>query len=421
MTVDSQVLAFHAFYGPNVDTDPMERAKAFHAFLEDAKERGHYSYRRTLAGPSAAHASVVDVDSEQSREMLLFGSNNYLGLADHPRVIAAARDALERYGYGAGSVALLAGTQLVHQQLEQRIASFYERPAAVVFPSGYAANVGVLSALLGPSDLALVDLYAHRSLVDGTRLAGCLTKFYKHNELAHLRQLLVRFRPAYRNIWIITDGVFSMDGDTCPLPELIALAKEFSARLIIDEAHSIGVMGERGRGTEEHFGVIGQTDVINGTLSKAPAGLGGYVVGSVELVEWVRHFASSYVFSTSLPAPVVGGLLAAFDVIENEPERRERLRENSRYFVSRLREMGFVIEATESAIVPVILGDELVTRQVAQGLHAQGVFASPVVFPAVRKTRARIRFGVMSTHSQADLDRASDAMLTLGRLHGLVA
>lgn len=418
MTIDSRALSHHAFYGPDIETDPETRARQFHAFMEDAKQRGHYAYRRTLAGPSEAHAFVSAGASSPSFSTRMFGSNNYLALANHPQVVAAARDALDRYGYGTGSVALLAGTQLIHRQLEQRLAEFYSRPAAVVFSSGYAANVGVISALLGATDLALVDLYAHRSLVDGTRLAGCLTKFYRHNDLGHLRLLLERFSDRYRNIWIITDGVFSMDGDVCPLPDLIALAKSFGARLLLDEAHAIGVMGACGKGTEEHFDSVGQTTVVNGTLSKAPAGLGGYMVGSVELVEWVRHFASSYVFSTNLPAPIVGGLLSALDIIENDRERRQRLHENARYLVNRLRQLEFVVEDTVSAIVPVILGGELKTRQFANGLNDNGIFASPVVFPAVRKTRARIRFGVMSSHTRDDLDHVCRVMQILGQEYG---
>jgi glycine C-acetyltransferase len=421
MSVDSSNLSLHSFYGSNVPSDPIERAKQFLAFMQDAQSRGHYSYRRTLAGPSEAHARVVDGDPNEPREMLLFGSNNYLDLANHPEVTAAAREALDRYGCGTGSVALLAGTQQIHRELEERLAAFYERAAAIVFPSGYAANIGSISALLGESDLALVDLYAHRSLVDGTRLAGCLTKFYGHNDLNQLRALLERFRPRHRNIWIVTDGVFSMDGDVCPLPELIAMAKQYGARLLIDEAHAIGVLGAHGRGTEEHFGCVGETDVIVGTLSKAPAGLGGFLAGSVELVEWVRHNAGSYVFSTNLPAPVVAGLLAALDIIESDAARRTQLQDNALYLVNRLRSAGFLIEPTQSAIVPVILGEELVTRQIAKGLHERGIFASPVVFPAVSKTRARIRFGVMSSHSRADLDRVCDVMQELGRFRGVIS
>jgi glycine C-acetyltransferase len=418
MTVDSRALAHHAFYGPDIESDPEIRARQFYEFMEDAKQRGHYSYRRTLMGPSAAHALVSADASSSASTMRMFGSNNYLDLANHPQVVAAARDALDRYGYGSGSVALLAGTQLIHRTLERRLAEFYCRPAAVVFSSGYAANVGVMSALLGSTDLALVDLYAHRSLVDGTRLAGCLTKFYRHNDLGHLRLMLERFRDQFRNVWIVTDGVFSMDGDICPLPDLLTLAKAFGAKVLIDEAHAIGVMGTSGKGTEEHFECVGRTTVINGTLSKAPAGLGGYMVGSVELVEWVRHFASAYVFSTNLPATTVGGLLSALDIIENDRERRQRLLDNARYLVERLRQLKFVVEDTVSAIVPVILGDELKTRQFAKGLHDHGIFASPVVFPAVRKTRARIRFGVMSSHTREDLDHVCCVMQALGQEYG---
>lgn len=421
MSVDSASLSFQAFYDPGLNSDVFERAKQFRSFMVDAEHRGHYSYRRTLVGPSQAHVAVADDALELPREMLLLGSNNYLDLANHPKVVAAAHEALDRFGCGAGSVALLAGTQLIHRTLEQRLAEFYQRPAAVVFPSGYAANLGTISALLGEGDLALVDLYAHRSLVDGTRLAGCLTKFYGHNDLKQLRRLLERFRAQYAHPWIITDGVFSMDGDVCPLPSLIALAREFGARLLIDEAHAIGVMGPNGRGSEDHFGVVGQTDVIVGTLSKAPAGLGGYLVGSSDLVEWVRHMASPYVFSTNLPAATVAGLLTALDVIEHDVERRQQLRENARYFVQRLRAAGFQIENTESAIVPVILGDELTTRQMTRGLHEHGIFASPVVFPAVGRTRARIRFSVMSSHSRSDLDHVCEVMQKLGRAHGVVA
>jgi glycine C-acetyltransferase len=352
--------------------------------------------------------------------MILMASNNYLDLCSDPAVLSAACAALQHYGCGTGSVSLLSGTQDIHHRLEARLADFYGREAAAVFPTGYSVNVGTISALMGPADLALVDMYAHASLIDGAKLAGCLTKFFKHRDTESLRSLLARLRAKYHGVLIITDGVFSMDGDVCRLKELLELKQEFGARLLIDEAHAVGVLGAHGKGTEEYCDAIGQTDVITGTLSKAPGGLGGFVVGSAEVVQYVRHFAGSYVFSTSLPPAVVGGLLAAFDIIEHDHERRERLSDNAAYFVRRLREAGCVVEATVTPIVPVVIGDENVTRRIASDLHDQGIFASPVTFPAVAKTRSRIRFSVMSSHTREELDSVVEAMAVLVGRYGIV-
>jgi len=420
-SVDSTKIAFHDFYKPSADQDVLYKARAFHAFLRDAKARGHYSYRRTLLEASQARPLVLDAATARPRKMILMASNNYLDLANDPTVVAAAQAALTRYGYGSGSVALLAGTQHIHRQLEQRIADFYGREAAAVFPTGYSANVGTLSALLREGDIAIVDMYAHASLLDGTRLSSCLTKFFKHNDMTHLRALLQRVRPDFNGALVVTDGVFSMDGDICRLRELVDLCREYNARLLIDEAHGVGVLGAHGKGTEEHTGALGATDIITGTLSKAPSGLGGYVVGKAEMVEYVRHFAGSYVFSTSLPASVVGGLLAAFDIMEHDDARRRKLTDNAAYFVHRLRAAGFDVGDTETPIVPVIIRDELVTRQIALALDAAGIFASPVTFPAVAKTRSRIRFSVMSSHTREDLDNVVEALQELGTRYGILA
>jgi glycine C-acetyltransferase len=412
-TVDSEAINFHDFHRPRHHPDLWHKTREFYSFLLDAKARGHYAYRRTLLEGSTARTLVVDPRTGEPRRMILMASNNYLDLCTDPRVISAARSALEQYGCGSGSVSLLAGTQDIHRRLEARLAAFYGREAAAVFPTGYSVNVGTISALLGPGDLALVDLYAHASLIDGTKLAGCLTKFFKHQDLDHLARLLTRLRQSYHGVLIITDGVFSMDGDVCRLRELIELKEAYGARLLVDEAHAVGVLGEHGKGTEEYAGVLGQTDLITGTLSKAPGGLGGYVVGSAEVVEYVRHFAGSYVFSTSLPAPVVGGLLAAFDLLEHDHARRARLGDNAAYFARRLREAGCVVENTVTPIVPVIIGDELITRKIALDLHDQGIFAAPVTFPAVPKLRSRIRFSVMSSHTREELDYVVDVMQSL--------
>lgn len=391
----------------------------FYQYLSEAITSGQYAFRRTLTQGTAAHTEIIDIDGNK-KDVIMMGSNNYLDFANDPEVKKASIEALEKFGYGSGSVALLGGTFEIHRQLENQIADFYSRERSAIFPTGFSANVGTISALVKEGDLILVDMYAHASLVDGTKLTQATVKFFKHNDMDHLEKQLTRIRNKFNGCLIITDGVFSMDGDLCKLPELLAIKEKYQARLLIDEAHGVGIVGKNGRGTEEYFNQIGKVDIITGTLSKAPAGLGGYVVGSAPMVEKVRHFASSYIFSTSLPPAVVGGLCKVFEKMKNDLSRMHKLHQNVTHFTSKLRSLGFNLGESSTAIVPVIIGNEELTMTMAKELAANGIFTSAVVFPAVSKTQSRLRVSLMSGHSTDDLNRVLQLLESMGRHYGVI-
>ncbi|MCK5073904.1 MAG: pyridoxal phosphate-dependent aminotransferase family protein [Bacteriovoracaceae bacterium] len=411
---------FYDFHVEKPRKDILENLKEFETFYTREIERDEYAYRRALKTPTSSNVEVVCKKSEDSSRMIMMGSNNYLDFASDERVVKASKNALEKYGYGAGSVPLLAGTFEIHKELEKRIASFYGRESSAVFSSGYSANLGVISSLIQKDDLILLDMYSHASIVDGTKLTEATVKYFKHNDMDHLEKILKRLRDKFGGVLIVTDGVFSMDGDLCTLDKLIDIKKKYNARLMIDEAHAIGVIGDTGRGTEEYFGLKGEVDVITGTLSKAPAGLGGYVVGSSGLVEYIRHLASSYIFSTGLPPSIVGGLIEVFKIMESDLARMKLLQKNIVYFTTRLRKLGFNIGDTITAIVPVIIGDEDKTKKISCALARSGVFVSAVIFPAVRKTQSRIRFSLMSAHTGNEIEFVLKELETLGREYGVI-
>jgi glycine C-acetyltransferase len=413
--VNSKEIRLHSFFEKHSEKDIFEKVNAFYGYLVDAKENGSYMYRRTMTGPSSARVALFDTATQCEREMIMMASNNYLDLANHPDIIEASVLALRQYGYGAGSVPLLAGTLDVHRKLERVVAETYEREDAVVFSSGYSSNVGVMMSMLGEKDLAILDVYSHASLVDGASLARAHVKYFRHNDINHLRQVLKDNRSRFGGALICVDGVFSMDGDLCPLPALAELAREYGCRLLIDEAHAIGTVGKEGRGTEEYFGLIGAADIITGTLSKAPASVGGYVAASREVCEFVRHLGNSYVFSTALPPATAAGLIEAFRIMRNDDERRTRLRENHELFASLCRSAGFVLAPTKTPIVPVILGDEVLAREFAYELHQAGVIVSPVSFPAVAKNEARLRFGIMASHTRSDIEYVFQHLVRIGK------
>lgn len=408
---DELELATERLYEPPPPSgDLLDKARHFSARLDAIRERGHYLFRRPLTTGSGPHVRMLDPALGREREMLLFASNNYLGLATDPRVVEASRRAAEKYGYGTGSVALFSGTTDLHLELEERIARFYRVEAATLFPTGYQANVGTIQALLGEGDAALADLYAHASIIDGVLLSRATLKYFPHNDMAGLDRLLVRLAGRANGKLIVTDGVFSMDGDLCPLDRLAAAARAHGATLLIDEAHALGIAGPTGRGTAEAFGLEGKIDATVGTLSKAPSGIGGYLAGSRALIDYVRHFGRSYIFSTTFPAPVAAGLIEVFRILETDPGPKRKLDENTKYLRDGLHRLGFDTLGSTTAIVPALVPDDLKLRLVCRDLDDEGIYAAPVTFPAVAKGRARIRISVMATHTREDLDRLLDAL-----------
>jgi 8-amino-7-oxononanoate synthase len=356
---------------------------------------------------------LTELQSGQSPEILIDGktyillaSNNYLGLTTDPRVKEAAQRALEKYGTGSGGSRLVSGSTDLHRELEERIAAFKKTEAAILFSSGYLANVGTISAMVGPGDIIYSDELNHASIIDGCRLSHAQIKIYKHRDIDHLASLLSSDNPRNKKL-IVTDTVFSMDGDLAPLPELVELAEKHGCMLMIDEAHATGVLGERGSGATEYFGVEDRVPIVMGTLSKAVGSLGGYVAGSKRLIDFLRNRARTYIFDTSLPASSLAASLAAIDIIEFEPERREYLWRLIEKFKSGLQKnIGLEILPSHSAVIPVLIGEAQPTLDFARLLRENGVFTPAVRPPSVPPGKCRIRATLMATHKEEHIDLA---------------
>jgi glycine C-acetyltransferase len=354
-------------------------------------------------------------------ELVMFASNNYLGLTTHPKVKQATTKAIETYGVGAGSVRLLGGTFDLHEELEQKIAQFKGTESAVVYSSGYVSNLATISTLLNKqTDIALIDARIHASLVDGLRFAQIPFRVFDHNDMNDLEQKL-RTCQSKGNMVVIVDGVYSMDGDVSDLPGIRHLADQYGAIVMVDDAHGTGVMGKHGRGTPEHFGLHGKIDIVLGTLSKGLGGIGGFAAGSHEMVDFLKHNARGFVFSAAIPPSTCAGLLAAIEVIEKEPQWLIRLHENANLMRKGLAELGYDTGKSQSAVIPVIVGEELTAYQLARALHAQGVYVSPVTYPAVRKGTSRVRVSVMATHSIDDIMKALKAFANAKTMVPLLA
>ncbi len=384
--------------------DIFTKAEVFSHIFDEMKNRGEYSYRRALLNGNRNRVKIFDDLTGKEKEMLMFASNNYLGLATDARVIKEVIKATEIYGYGTGSVALFSGTTDLHKALEEKIAEFYKAEAATLFPTGYQANVGTIQAFLMNGDIAIADMYSHASIIDGVNLSDGHLKYFQHNDMENLERILKKAEKRFNGKLIVTDGVFSMDGDFSPLNQILPLTRKYGARVLVDEAHSLGIIGKTGKGTPEHCGVEGEVDLVIGTLSKAASGIGGYLAGTKKVVEFARHFGRSYIFSTSIPTPIVAGLLKVFEIIEQDQEIHLNLRKNIDYMLKNLHGMGFDTLDSNTAIIPVMIPDEDKLRLVCKALHEKGIFANAVTFPAVAMGKSRIRVSVMATHTREDLD-----------------
>jgi glycine C-acetyltransferase len=381
--------------------------------LNAIREQGLYRTLRVLESEPLAHATF------DHRSVVNLSSNNYLGLATHPRLRQAALDAVRHYGVGSGAVRTIAGTMEMHMELERRLAAFKKVEAVVVFQSGFTANAGTVSAILNKEDAIISDELNHASIIDGARLSRATIKVFPHKDAAAARKIMQEL-PAGQRKLLITDGVFSMDGDLGPLPALCDVAEEFGAIMMVDDAHASGVFGAQGRGTVDHFGCHGRVDIQVGTLSKALGALGGYVAGSRAFIEFLYHRARPFLFSTSHPPAVAATCLAALDVLEAEPHLIDRLWENTRFFKAGLQELGFDTGLSESPITPVIVGDGASAMQLSDGLFDEGVFAQGIAFPTVARDRARVRTIVMATHTREELQYALDMFGRVGRRLGII-
>lgn len=352
--------------------------------------------------------------------VIMLGSNSYLNLSTHPQVMEGARQALEKFGYGMGAVSNYAGITDIHKELEKRIAKFYGAEDSIVFPSGYGANIGIISALCGKNDVIINDAANHASIFDGCMLSGADIKVFPHRDMKGLERILSRIPDEKTGRLIITDGVFSMDGDMAPLDKIIELAEKYNCRLMVDDAHGVGVVGPTGRGTSEYYGVMDKIDLNVGMLSKGPGGLGGYCAASRQIIQYLRLYARSYFFSTALPASVAGGLNEAFKLLEADNAGREKLWQNTEYLKSKLLENGFDIGHSQSAVVPVMIYSEPILFEMYEKLRQRGVYVNIVTYPAVRRKECRLRLCTMKDLTFKQIDKAVEIISGLGREYGLI-
>jgi glycine C-acetyltransferase len=375
--------------------------------LAELETQGLLLHPRTLEGPTGARARF------DGRDVINLASNNYLGLASHPRMNRAASEAASRFGAGTGAVRTIAGQMQMHRELERRFAAFKHADAALMFQSGFTSNAGTVAAILGPDDVIVSDRLNHASIIDGARLSRAQIKVFEHRDAEHADRLLAETAKPGRHQLLITDGVFSMDGDIAPLPALVDVAERHEAIMMVDDAHASGVLGAGGAGTVDHFALQGRVDVQVGTLSKAIGVLGGFIAGPPHLIEWLQNRGRPNLFSTSAPPSVVAACLEALDIIRDEPERLERLWSNTSRFKEGLHDLGFDTGASETPITPVVLGDEETAQTFARRLFDEGVFCPAIVFPTVAKGSARVRAIVTADHTVDDL---TDAVVAFERV-----
>jgi glycine C-acetyltransferase len=387
--------------------------------LNELKAKGTHFKLRILEDEQAPICTF------DGKKVINLASNNYLGLTTHPKLREAALEATRKFGVGSGAVRTIAGTMKIHMDLEEKIARFKNVEACVVFQSGFAANAGTVSAVLGKDDFIISDALNHASIIDGARLSRAKILVFRHKDVAHAEEQLATIKDEPGKKLLITDGVFSMDGDIGPLPGLCDVAEKYGAIMMVDDAHASGVLGRNGRGTIDHFKVHGRVDIQVGTLSKAIGALGGYVCGSRDLIDYLYHRARPFLFSTSHPPSVAATCIAAFDILETEPERIERLWANTRYFQGELRRVGFNVggvttPATETPITPVIVGDGRKTMEFSRALFDEGVMGTGIAFPTVPEGKARIRLMLTSEHTKAQLNQALETLERVAKRLGIL-
>ena len=383
--------------------------------LQGLRDSGLYNQIRTLSSPQGAWL-VVD-----GQRVLNFCSNNYLGLANHPRIVEAAKNAIGRYGVGPAAVRSIAGTMNLHVKLEERIAAFKGVEAAITFQSGFNANTGCIPALVGKGDVIFSDELNHASIIDGSRLSGAKIVRYAHCDVQDLKRVLDENRNNFERALVITDGVFSMDGDVAPLDEIYAVTQVYNVVLMVDDAHGEGVLGNGGRGIVDHYGLHGKVDVEIGTLSKAFGVVGGIVSGDPLIVEWLRQRGRPFLFSSAMTVPDVAACLAAVDILEESTELVDKLWDNTRYFKEEMRRLGFDTGASTTPITPVMLGEASLAQEFSRELFNAGVFGMSIGFPTVPRGKARIRVMISAAHERDDLDQGLAAFASVGRALGVIA
>lgn len=404
------------------DEDLFKKAEVFWQYGLDMASKGYIRYRRPLASPSA-HRVIIDDDfTGKKKEMIMMGSNNYLGLTSHPRVIKMAKENIDKYGAGAGSVPLLAGSFDIHRRLEMKLAELKGAEDAIIFPSGYVTNLGCIQALVKSEDLAVIDRLAHASIIDGCMLSTGAFRTFKHSDVRSLESVLKRNKDNFKGKIVIIDGVYSMDGDIAPLRQITETAHRYGAKVMVDEAHATGVIGDRGKGTPSHFKMKpGEIDIVMGTLSKSLGGVGGFIASTKEVVSYLRYYTRSFFFSSNFPPSVAASVLAAIEVMETDKSIHENLWRNIKYMKENLKSLGFNTGQTESAIIPVMTGDELTQKKMSRRFHEEGIYVNAIPHPAVPKGHERFRFSLMATHTREDIDRTLEVVEKLGREFGIIS
>jgi 8-amino-7-oxononanoate synthase len=390
-----------------------EKIKELNQRIKKMKDEKRYFYLKSIDGASGSRVTI------DGREMIMFASYNYLGLITHPKIKKAAIDAIEKYGTGAAGVRLLAGTTKIHEKLEAMIAKFKGAEDAVTYSSGYVTNLAAITTLCERGDLVVIDKLDHASIIDGCILSGATHRSYLHNDMESLERILVN-SGKYTNKIIIVDAVYSMDGDVANLPEISRLAKKYHAKVMVDEAHSIGVLGKTGHGIEEHFGLKGVVDIHMGTLSKTIPSIGGYLAGDKDLINYLKHNSRPFIFSASLPPVAAATAIACLEVIEEEPERVKNLQKNIKQFKDGLNTMGYNTMNSTTSIVPILIGEEEETLKLCKIVNDEGIFICPILFPAIPKGTNRLRAHVQATHTSEDIDKALDIFERAGKKLGLI-
>jgi len=392
--------------------DIFEKCPKATEYESGLKESGYYFFFRKLESPQDSEVVV------NGKRVVMIGSNSYLGLTNHPRVKEAALKAIEKYGSGCAGSRFLNGNLEIHEELEKKLARFFRKEAALVFATGYQTNLGVIPALVGRNDVAIIDRYDHASIIDGCRLSFGEVKKYRHNDMDALEHVLEACKGKAK--LIIVDGVFSMEGDIADLPAIVRLAKAYGARIMVDDAHGIGVLGKGGRGTAEHFGLENEVDLIMGTYSKSLAAIGGFIAGPSDVVNWIKHLGRSMIFSASLPPPLVASVSTALDIIEEQPELRARLWRNTHKMLRGYKTLGYDTGTSETPIIPILIKDTMKTYQMCKLLFENGVFVNPVINPAVPPGRELLRTSYMATHTEEQLDKVLAAFEKVGRQLGVI-
>ena len=393
--------------------DLFDKCRELAKVVQQAKDNHYYPYFTPISSEPDRRVMI------HGRELLMMGSNNYLGLTSHPKVKEAAIAAIRKYGSGCTGSRFGNGTLDIHVELEEKLAAFYKKDDCVVYSTGYSANLGTISSLVRRGDVAITDKLDHASITDGCQMSYGTVKRYVHNDMHSLEHVLATVQADAGKL-IVVDGVFSVEGDLAPLDQMIPLAKKHGARLMVDEAHAVGVMGDHGRGTAEHFGVEDQVDLLMGTFSKTFASIGGYVVGDAEVVSFIRHTARTVLFSAAIPASATATVIETLRILQAEPERREHLWKNARRMSTGLRGMGYNLGTSVTPIMPIHIGDDVRTMTFWSALYEAGIFTNAFIPPGVPPGRSLIRTAVMATHTDADMDEALDKFEKVGRTCGII-